>query len=226
MKFTKTLIAGLLVPYSLNAATFIVSDSATNAIPDGSSSGLARQLTVIAPGEVITNVQLTISITALPADEAFLGDLYLYLSHDSDLSVLLNRPGRRAGSIAGYGDDQSINVNFDSAAVNDVHNYRLVLNGDHAAPLTGSLTGIWQPDGRAVDPAIVLDTSPRNAGFDLFNGDNASGTWNLFAADLSSGARHQLTGWTLTLTTATVPEPSVTLLGGLGIFGLLIRRRK
>lgn len=224
MKISNIAVFSALMSASLQAATIIVNDAATNAIPDGSSSGLARQLTVNAPGETITDMQLDLSISALPTGVAYLGDLYVYLSHGTDLSVLLNRPGRRIGAPAGYSDNQSINVTFSGASVNDIHNYCLALNGNHNTALSSTLTGIWQPDGRAIDPALVLDSDDRTAGFDVFSGDLADGTWTLFAADLSTGAQHQITGWTLTLTT--VPEPSSALLfvSAAAAFGLRRKR--
>jgi hypothetical protein len=95
--------------------------------------------------------------------------------------------------------------------------------GSHATPLSAPLTGFWAADGRAVDPGAVLDTDPRTAGLDIFAGDAADGTWSLFAADLSSGAAHQIDGWTLRLDV--IPEPSSSVLA-MGAAALLLRRRR
>lgn len=224
MKFLISLAGFSLALSSAHGASFVVTDTVTSVIPDGSSSGLTRQLTVNAPGESITSLQVNLSLAAVSGDAAFLGDLFIYLSHGSDLAVLMNRPGRLATSSAGYGDNQSLNVTFADSAVGDIHNYRLVLNGSHATPLTGPLTGNWQPDGRATDPATVLNTDARTATFSNFTGDAASGVWSLFAADLSTGATHQITSWTLTINT--VPEPSTAaLLLPLGLAAVLRRKR-
>lgn len=210
---------------SVHAATILVSDTATNAIPDGSSSGLARQLFVNAPGETIVGVEVDLSVSAVSTNVAFLGDLYFYLSHGSESAVLLNRAGRTTGAPGGYSDDQSINVTFSLSATNDIHNYRLVLNGSQTTPLATALSGNWKADGRRTDPSGVLDTDARTAGLDVFTGTAASGAWNLFAADVSTGAVHELTGWTLRVTT--VPEPSSTLLFvTASSLSLLHRRRK
>ena len=139
--------------------------------------------------------------------------------------MLLNRAGRTTGAPGGYSDDQSINVTFSLSATNDIHNYRLVLNGSQTTPLTTALSGNWKADGRRTDPSGVLDTDARTADLDVFNGTAASGAWNLFAADVSTGAVHELTGWTLRVTT--VPEPSSTLLFvTASSLSLLHRRRK
>ena len=60
---------------------------------------------------------------------------------------------------------------------------------------------------------------------EIFAGDNASGTWSLFAADLSTGSAHQINGWTLRLTTPDIPEPgSAALL--LTVLAAAARRRR
>ena len=152
-------------------------------------------------------MDLRISATAL--HQAFLGDLYVYVTNGTSLAVLTNRAGRRDGAPAGYNDNQPMTVTFSTTGA-DFHEYRLPITGSNAIALTGPLTGTFQADGRAVDPAVVLDTSPRTAGLNQFTGQPATGEWRLFAADLSLGAEHQLESWTLRLDTATIPEPGST----------------
>lgn len=208
---------------SASAAVLTFTDASVTPIPDGHSSGVVRTLSVPA-GAPILSTEVDIAISGISVDPMFLGDLYLYLSHGTDLAVLVNRPGRRAGAPAGYGDNQPMSVTFSTLGAEDFHNYRLSLNGSHTTPLTGALTGIWQPDGRAVDPATVLDSSPRTAGLDVFNGDDPAGTWTLFAADLSSGQMHQINTWTLRLTT--IPEPGSAAMLLASAFALGARRRR
>lgn len=205
------------------AAVWTASDNTVGAIPDGSSAGLARSLVINAAGQAITNVQVNVNISATTGGTAFLGDLYAYLTNGTDLAILANRPGSRTGSPSGYSDDQSMNVSFSQLGTADFHNYRLALNGSHTIPLSGLLTGIWEADGRLVDPASVLDTSPRTAGLDVFNGDTGDGTWSLFVADMSSGATHQLNSWSLEITT--IPEPSAAFLAAAAAL-LTVRRRR
>ena len=204
------------------APAVVLSDATVIAIPDGSSSGVARSLTVSAPGETIVGAEVDIDISAATGGVAFLGDLYLYLSNGTDLAVLVNRAGRRSGGSAGYSDNQSMQVTFSSLGAADIHNYRLALNGSHVTPLAGPLTGLWQADGRLTDPALVLDSSPRTAGLDVFTGDAATGTWTLFAADLSLGSTHRINSWTLRLDT--IPEPGCAALVASTL--LLPRRRR
>ena len=219
----KPLLLLLATLSSAPAAVLSFPDVANATIPDGDSSGVVRSISVNAPGENILGVEVDIRISAAALHEPFLGDLYFYLSNGTSLSVLANRPGRRAGAPAGYSDNQPVNVTFSTVGA-DFHNYRVTVGGSHTAPLIAPLTGTWQADGRAVDPALVLDTSARTAGLDLFTGQVATGTWRLFAADLSTGAVHVLESWTLRLTT--IPEPGSAALFLAGTLLCLPRRRR
>lgn len=218
------LLASLITAGSATAAVWTASDNTVGAIPDGSSAGLARSLNMNTAGQAITGVEVSLNISATSGGTAFLGDLYVYVTNGTDLAVLANRPGRRAGADAGYGDNQSMNVTFSAVAGADFHNYRLTATGSHSTPLSGPLAGLWEADGRATDPLSVLDTDPRSAGLGVFTGDTGDGTWSLFAADLSSGATHQLNSWTLTLTT--IPEPGSALMLLAGSLALATRRRR
>lgn len=206
-----------------NAALVTYTDNANAGIPDGSSSGLARLISVSGTSESIVSVEVSLQISAAPGQDAFLGDLYVYLSNGTDKVVLLNRAGRTSTAPAGYGDDQSLNVTFSSSGTSDIHNYRLVLNGNAATALTGPLSGIWLPDGRDTDPNLVLDTDAPSSSLDVYADAPAAGDWTLFVADLSGGGSHSLVSWSLTL--ETVPEPSALLLS-LGALPLLARRRR
>jgi subtilisin-like proprotein convertase family protein len=216
------LILALVCASSAPAAVLNLTDSVVTTIPDGSGSGVARSLTVSGSGESIVSVEVDISASAVSAGTAFLGDLYVYLTNGTDLAVLVNRAGRRAGVPSGYSDNQPMTITFTDGAANDFHNYRVAVSGSHSTALTGPLTGLWQPDGRLVDPGIVLDTSTRTAGLNVFAGDPADGTWSLFAADLSTGGVHQINSWTLRITT--IPEPATVTLG-IAALAALMRRR-
>ena len=205
------------------AAVFSATDSTVSAIPDGSSSGLSRNLTITTGGQPIVSVTVDLNLSATSGATAFLGDLYVYLTNGTDLAVLANRPGHRAGTPAGYSDNQPMTISFSAEPGNDFHNYRLVATGSHNTALTSSLTGLWEADGRLIDPGSVLDTDVRTAGLGVFAGDIYDGTWSLFAADLSSGATHQINSWSINITT--IPEPGTTALAALALAGLARRRR-
>src|SRR5688572_11481357 len=165
------------------------------AIPDGNASGLSDFQPVSSSISGISTLRVRLHITG-----EFNGDLYAYLRHIqggvTNFCVLLNRAGRTAASPWGYGDS-GLNVTFDDAAANgDIHVYRNVLTPASGSPLTGS----WRPDGRLVDPDLVLDTSPATTTLNSFDGTNPDGEWTLFVADMESGGTNMLVGWELEIT--------------------------
>lgn len=170
------------------------------AIPDASLSGLVDSRSITTTQDRILSITVGLTIEGVGAG-AFNGDLYAYLSHDSGIAILLNRPGKTVGNPFGY-EDNGFSVTFDDSAPNgDVHSYQTTV----IPSSNGMLTGIWAPDGRNADPATVLDSNPRTATLDSFVGMNPNGNWNLFVADLSGGGTAQLTGWSMSITA--VPEP-------------------
>jgi len=216
MKTSQLLVAALMSPLTAAAAVVITSAPLNLAIPDQSNTGLAQTLAV-PDSFVLGSVSVSLNLSVPAGETGWLGDLYAYVQHDTGLAVLLNRPGRNTGNLAGYADSQSASLTFsDTAANGDIHSYRLTLNGDETIALTSPLTGTWQPDGRATDPGSALTDDARTATLTGFNGLNANGTWTLFVADLSTGGRFQLDSWELQATP--VPEPAWF---GLAFGGLL-----
>jgi subtilisin-like proprotein convertase family protein len=197
---------------------FVYNFTTLTAIPDESSSGIVTSVNVPEIG-IVNSATLTLQVQAQTGQSAFLGDLYGTLLHESQSSVLLNRPGRRLGEPAGYSDNRSMGVTFTDAATANIHDYRLTLNGDHSTPLAGNLSGNWKPDGRITDPDFVLTTDASTSLLANFIGTPSQGTWSVFLADLSTGGAHEVQSWSLLLDITPVPEPGtwVCLTG----FGLL-----
>ena len=165
-------------------------------IPDGNSSGVSDTRNLTSAISQITSISVALVTTA-----EFNGDLYGYLRHETGFSILLNRSGRTSESTLGYADS-GYNVRFEDSAVNgDIHLYQTVLTPAPGSPLTG----LWAPDGRSVDPDLVLDSSPRNSLLSSFNGLDANGAWTLFLVDNNSGGTSTLNSWGLVL--SGVPEP-------------------
>lgn len=191
------------------AAIIQLSDTTGGFIPDGSLAGLSRTLELSQPGETIESIAVELTLSGhngLP----YLGDLYLYLSDGSTLVTLLNRSGRDVDRLDGYDDIYGIRVTLTDAAATDIHLYREQVTGDNDTALGALLTGTFQPDGRDDDPLTVVTGTPRTSMLSDFNGLSAERSFTLFAADLSTGAQHQINSWGLNI--VTIPEPSSALL--------------
>jgi hypothetical protein len=198
-------------------------------VPDNNLSGLARNYVVTGQDNFIAQ-SLTISLKLQGTGfGAFNGDYYADLRHVSAngtttrLVTLLNRAGRTTSMTSGYSDN-GFDVTFDDTAAADIHNYRITLNGAASTPLSGALTGTWQPDGRDVDLLTVLDTSSRTSTLGGLATGSPNGTWTLFIADAKAGGTGQLTDWQVTI--SGVPEPSSASLLILGLAAVLARRRR
>src|SRR5439155_240043 len=83
---------------------------------------------------------------------------------------------------------------------------------------SGQLTGIWQADGRSIDPSSSPSSfdSAGRIGFNSYTNMNPNGSWTLFFADMSAGEQSQLVSWELDI--SAVPEPvnvALAIFGGL-----------
>ena len=173
------------------------------------------------------NVTLTISGIGAMVN----GDIHAYLTHETGISILLNRTGFRSGTFLGYDDNGFSNVTLDDSAANGIHVYRLSLTGGHDNPITPYPSPLantaWQPDARnipATSPGAAFDTAPRTAMLNSFNGLNPSGQWTLFVADLATGGAATLNSWGVEITA--VPEPQYYALAvGVGLLGFAAWRR-
>lgn len=195
-----------MAAFSAPAALIYSSGTLNAQIPDGNVNGYQNTINVSGLGgseNIITDVNVKLNISG-----GYNGDLYVYLTHSSGFSVLLNRTGRTVGDPFGYGD-AGFNVTLNDSASTDIHAY----GGNGSAQLAGT----WQPDARNTDPATVVNTSPRGAFLNAFNGLDANGSWTLFAADIAGGDQSTLVSWEVDITT--VPEPATM---ALGIFGALL----
>lgn len=227
------LLLGAFLGVSLDAGAQTVTNDFTYSpnlvVEDGNPLGVADAHTVTTPIQSLTGIQVNLNISGF-GGPGFNGDLYAYLAftnfvdQTSGFSVLLNRVGRTSGNDLGYGDN-GFNVTFDDAAVNgDIHVYRDVIN-----PAGGTLTGIWQPDARAVLPGNALDTTPRTAHLSSFTAGNLNpnGEWTLFLVDNESVNEFVVNSWGMRLI-GVVPEPGTYALMSMGVavaLGLRLRRR-
>jgi subtilisin-like proprotein convertase family protein len=216
MKVTSKLLM-LIVLSGLTAQGDVFQETVNTAIPDGNPGGLESTIDVGGLAGQLEDITVSLDISG-----GFNGDLYAYLGHgDTGFAVLLNRVGKTAVDSFGY-SDPGFHIVLSDAASLDIHTY----GGNGDLPLTGT----WQPDGRNVDPQLVLDTSPRTAQFDSFIGSDPNGAWTLFVADMAGGGGQAvLQSWDINLAVVSVPEPGAgklfSVMAGAGLFQYLRRRR-
>lgn len=220
-----TLAFALGLGASAQAGGLFLFDTGNATIRDYDANGYQDSRTLSGMAGPIADVNVTLSISG-----GFNGDLYAWLSHGTALSILLNRVGRSSTNGVGYGDagfgmdTQPSRFTLDDQAGQDVHFYRA---GGYTLNASGQLTGVWQPDGRALDPespASSFDTASRSNGLGVFNGLDPNGEWILFVADVSQGNISTLTEWGLEITV--VPEPSAFSLAIVGAAAVMISRRR
>jgi subtilisin-like proprotein convertase family protein len=208
--FTAGAALALNPPGGPSTNTFVVGQ----AIPDNNPNGLTQTQTLDFTGEGLVNItdlKVTLDISG-----GFNGDYYGYLVHNDGFAILLNRVGRTSSDSLGYGDS-GLNITLESGG-SDIHTYQNTVN-----PGGGVLTGLWDADGRNVDPQTVTDTSARTASLGSFAGQDPSGDWTLFLTDLDPGSQGQLVSWGLVITAT--PEPGTFGLLALGLGGAVGLRR-
>lgn len=180
-------------------------------VPDANVNGLTVTTNLNITEATISSVTVGLDISG-----GYNGDLFAFLAGpNGGYAVLLNRVGvSNDASAFGYGNT-GFNVVLSDSGSSDVHYYQsssYTLNGN------GQLTGTWIPDGRTIDPmsapSLFGSTAP-SALLGSFNGTDPNGQWTLFVADLSAGGQSDLVSWSLDI--VTVPEPSVLVLGIMGL---------
>ncbi len=210
------LFAALTLTLTGAAHAATITETFTNTtgsvIPDGDLSGLVQSINPSTTISTIDSITVTLNSTG-----GWNGDLYAYLWHGGEISVLINRIGRTALNPAGSASG-GMSVIFDLTAGTDIH----------SAPVGfgSSIIGNFQPDGRNIHPNDAFDTTLPTAWLDVFIGDAAAGEYRLYFADVASGDEATLVNWSITLTGTAIPEPSTAVLGALAVLGLSMRRRR
>jgi len=219
----KIIITGLLVlafklPADEVTNNFTITPAATISV--GNVFGVTEYFTVSGLTAPTASVRVNLNILG-----GFNGDLYAYLVNPlGQQAILLNRVGVTGSNLLGY-SDAGFNITLDSASGNNIHNYGVLGFGTNVA---GQVTGVWAPDGRAIDPlsaGSAFDTALTTSGLNGLTNGNLNGTWTLFIADLGTGSG-AATLQSATVTVESTPEPSTFALMGLGVAGILARLRR
>jgi hypothetical protein len=231
MKSTRFLAAArlqcrLLVLVSILACTakgalFTFSGNTSQGIPDNNPSGVAYPFNFTDTAEpIITDVSVSFNVSG-----GWNGDLYAYLSHNSDTLVLLNRVGVSAGSTYGYGD-AGLAITLSDAGLVNIHNY----GGNGGNQLAGTFKADGQTTSPLAAPASFSATGGSATFGSVFANTDAQGSWTLFFADVSGGSVATLNSWSVDI--SAVPEPVnvalgifVCLLGGAQVLRRCRRRK-
>jgi hypothetical protein len=148
----------------------------------------------------LTEVEVGLQLSGVTEGTGFASEMIVVLNKNlTQTAYLLNE--------AGVSDEDPIgafydgwNVTFSDSAGEDVHS---------AAPQSGVLTGVWQPDGR-INPS----SSSRPLMLDVFQGGTGNGEWRLAVGDLQLGGQMRLQSWSIRLSgetsAASTPVPEVT----------------
>lgn len=179
---SKPLVFLLTLALALSAQTSyaFVYSTGNATIPDNDGNGYYNSQNVSGLSGVISDVNVSLTVS-----NGFNGDLYAWISHGTGVAVLLNRVGVSSSNAVGYADagfgldGQQNRFTLDDQAAQDVHFYHDV---DSSLNPVRQLTGIWQPDGRSIDPgssAGSFDTAPRSNMLSAFNSMDPNGQWTL-----------------------------------------------
>lgn len=206
MKFIKILIAVILLGVgAVHADVLNFANAVNDVIPDGNPTGLGSTIEISGVLGEIEDVNVNLEISG-----GYNGDLYAYLTGPNGaFAILLNRVGATAANAFGY-DDAGFSITLDDDASIDIHTY----GGNGGVALAGA----WQPDGRDINPQLVLDSDVRNNLLSVFNTSSPNGTWTLFISDMAGGFESTIVSWGLRITT--IPEPSdasLLVFGGIAL---------
>lgn len=223
--FYRRLRVGLLLlcltgPAGLTASAVMIFSSGTLNldIPDDATL-VSNSLTVSGAPSLTNGVSVGVQLNITGG---YNGDLYAYLVYDDVTVVLLNRIGlTEAHPYGAAGEGMNVTLVDGSP---DIHQA-----GDTV------LTGVWSPDGRLISPlssGAEFDAAPRDYQLSQLAGYNPNGVWELFLADMESGAQSRLVNWSLLIGNppiVAVPEPGILQLfvcGALIVVYVYWRKRR
>jgi subtilisin-like proprotein convertase family protein len=194
----KAWLAGLVLAFcgvQANAAVITVSSSdVPKTFVDNDPTGFTS--TLVGPNLVISDLNFIFDRLL----HTSVSDIHLELTSPMGTNVVLLKAFTEGGILTGLGTpDDFIGTIFDDDAPTNL------IAG--VAPYTGSFN---------IEHASVV-TNPLSQ----FDGENALGTWTLFASDLAEFDVGKLKKWSLRFKGDVVPEPSSIVLFGLGAVSLL-----
>jgi subtilisin-like proprotein convertase family protein len=184
-----------LTPFSNwgSGTLYTGSGSGSQVIPDNTPAGVAYSVNFGATGLSINNISVSLQLSG-----GYNSDIYAYLSHGSQIAVLLNQITGTAGNGSGF------NVTLVEGTSNPIQ----TASGTAGAVLTGSAFAAYN-------------------NLNTFNNTDPNGNWTLFFADLSAGDTSTLTGFSIGITAVPEPvNVALAIFGGLLAAWSLARWRR
>jgi hypothetical protein len=230
-------MAGLSGWWGLASAATI-SGTASNLnqlIPDASSGTvLPSTISLSSGGQFISSLRVSVTVSG-----GANGDLYILLEHAGQSSVLVNRPGLSTATPSSVLGSSSRGLNvtfFDAAPVDLKTSIPMTLDASYAEggdnDGLAQVTGVFQPDGRAVSPfsADLHSPTTETRTLSAFNNMAVDGPWTLSLVRIDSLETSTLESWSVEVTTTNVPEPGTVvpsmLLVWAGVYVRFIRRHR
>ncbi len=222
-------LAAIAIAATLSMGGFVSADMTTDSdtlagpldIPDDGHDGtlgsfVTDTITVTGhtsvPGLVISDISVDIAVT-----HTWIGDLTLMLqTPDGSFVGLMSRPGFAevgdGSGCCGPGDDW----------VGQTENWSVGGTVD-AETMTGA--GLDVGTAWAANPDSMVGIGSVASMSDLLGG-SPNGDWTLWASDSVAADAGTIDGWSITVTSVAVPEPTAAIFIGLGALGLCVRRKR
>ncbi len=209
MKKLLVFAAALAMVSVSNVKADVIGSGPGSALPDNSPAGFSSVISIV-PNETV-NGDVVVTIDGLT--HTWMGDLIVTLTSPSATSAsIMSRVGSPGPGSFGDSTDWGGTYDFSDNGPNDLWAVASSLSGTQTVP-----SGGYWATGAGSGAMVSLNA--------IFAGELTAGDWVLNISDNAGGDVGSFGGWSLSVQSSAIPEPSSLLTALLGC-GLLVRRRK